>query len=620
MSLSPPGAPLPVPRVPPRNPTSPVKRIAAIAAGPVLLLLLVVGIALYSSFAPPRLRVYMLNGLTQPYAVTVNGTEVTLPPGQFVPLENPRGTIAVTVNDAALDFTGLTYTPTRGMLSMFSPGKLVVLNPDRLGAITEQRQMTLGDQTQDFDAGSQLNKDVHEFDGSVGLNEYPKVSRPRGRRNSNPLTTNVPRRIVVDKAPYRFSPIHAIEAEQGKQAVRAYVERVLRHFPDETNTLGTLHRVLDVPDYLELIRPFLEARPVKLDVHLAYLDLMKEKQPQRDLAAEYQLLAEQEPQIGDLYYLAAMANDNVTLSNSLLVKATQATTPSHDAFAKISERLLSRAMFPQALDYARRAVALNAQSPKGRAALLEALRANREYDELLQLLKAPPVAEDDSTGAYGSALPPGAYSFDVIREMVGILATTKRRDEAEKLIDEQMALYAAKNPKAKLYNRDGYWDKSLRQHILQVEGRMQEYYAEMAKEEYSQYSFDLALFRGDFAKALENWDDSPEELLLVYVLASQANKQAEATDALKQAIDDMKHYDPYYKVVIAVLESNTVPDIKKLSELDLTPQDKAVALLAIGTYYPTIRKDALELAEKLNYTQEYPHQFVRLGIQRGLAR
>ena len=537
--------------------------------------------------------VYLVNGLDEPYTVSVDGEEIELAPRNPRKVEGLDAEVEVEVLEESLDIPRRVFDVSAGLGMLAS--QVVVINPDRL-AVLEWEEVVYTHDPTSTNTGSfqyKLNEDIYRFENIRYLFEKSPDTAETPPFSMEAVHT----RLGLSEEPPETAVLYA----GGPEQTLSYVRRVLEHLPEEegARVLESSAYMIEAEEYFDLIRPRLDRTPVDVPLHETYQGFMKDSFPVHDLKAEYQDLLDRNPESGDLHYLLARLIDDYKESNSLLVKSVKGESPSYHGAMEIARRLLVRGQFDEAYRYAR-----------------PAMKALGEENERYHLLWEDILLSQGRVGEYitrvEESLDAEAWTYEErASNVIVLLARQNRLEEARDLARKvESILRSSYSPEyAEYYG--GYMEALM----SYGQGEWLAYLRKMEDLDGSGEDYEFLMQTGDLREAwdmMEYWGDGwGVDYLLLYALATSAGQSVVAKDGLRVGLENLDwEGGPSAKAAAEIFRRGKAPSQEEILALDLLPQDKRVVVTALGLYYPEARDDAFALARRLNYSPLHPHVLI----------
>lgn len=552
--------------------------IVAIAIGPVLLFLLLLVGVVYLLARNQTQTVHFVNGLMEAYSVRVGDREYRLDPGQPVGVSVRQGDVRVEIVDGPLLLQPVTITVSVPLVEGIMNPPVFVANPDRMAILVyEETQYATGN-NHNFDG-------TNTFHTGRTLHRFPDVDHlfedfPEEIDLATPVSREIRSRLSVEESTDPEIAVFFLMINEGEEAAAAYIRRFLDFYPAHGGMLSMAAYRLPPEDYLERVRPQLDVLPANEEIHLAYIEFMQFREEAADLEAEYLARVTANPRNGTLLYLMSRVVADQAESDKLLALAMQAPEPSTGAAFEAARRALCRGEFAEAHRLAMTGAAMGSgPSEAQRFVLNEAQLAAGEIEAYVESKKNALAREPDS--------------ISDAADLVVIYAMTNRSFLARDLIEDF-------SENDEMDNRE--W---LESRIPLGEGRFTEYFQATAKIWDPATDFTYQLHVGNSERAfsiLEDYgEDTPLDFLLVYTVAESRRAPVAAKDSLRRAVEELSMSSKEHQVLAELLRRPEPPTVEELRDLLLMPEEKAVALAALGMHFPTIREMAFAQARHFNY-------------------
>ncbi len=403
--------------------------------------------------------------------------------------------------------------------------------------------------------------------------------------------------MPLPRLPIDVIQIPSILAEQlGQDVAVDYLKRRIVYEPDNETYLYLLLAMTPPEQFVEIIKPALAARPVRIQWHRMYQTMMERTRTACDLEGEYRKLLDNEPENKSLQYLLGRAIPDPDQADIYFRKSTSGDKPCPYGYNAIAYHQLSVGDCRRALDNVRAAINLDPDNFTFTEHYYTVLQATDNYPELIE--------------HYRKARKNDPNNFSWVQEEAKLLVITGRRNEAAERIKQWLAR-----------NKDYYSDEVLDE----VRKSMDILFAYLADDlaEYSRlardssepiYRFEYCVTSGqppepnsiDRIKA-----QSPYAMLLLYMSRHIAGDSEAAEKHLLNAVEFIDVQGREDKIITKALCGPDAPDPDKICNLPMLPGTKAIALTALGLRYPDHKKRYFELAEKLNFDRNFPHLFLK---------
>jgi tetratricopeptide (TPR) repeat protein len=560
------------------------KYVAAAVA--LSLLALYLGSAIYRGQNRP---VYLVNGWTKPYTVKVNGEDHQLRPGSAQKIEVPEG--EVTVDWPAGGEGPQTMKIETSFFGRPFHRPVFVINPDRL-ALVEREEAVYAETPVEPDKAPELRTGqvLYSFDGAdYEFEPFPDTVPVKS--GSRVHKTRVGLAATTDPQARLLRALLAV----GPQEWPNYLKRLLRLDPDDTLALQFLTRMIPPKEGLEILKPGLAARPIRVEWHRMYQTLTEVSDPTKDLKPEYRQLVEETKRGPDAVYLLGRLEDG-RAGEALYLEAARGTPPSAQACAGLSFRYLAQGEFDKAVQWGAKAAELNPADPLIRLRHVEALLAAGKY---LDLLKAT-----------NSATPSERTLF--LRKRLAAHVATGEAGAAEAELNRMLA--------PRLGGPMGPMAVQVRANLdlnLAVARRDRAKYLEVAGRAGSPDRFAEYFLRGDYKSAAAadpaaqkdlrptlDWDGEATRAGLLYLGGLKVKDQALADAQWAKLIDALGHGDREARRYAAVANGKEPFDLAQVKDANIHPLVKRVVLAAFARKFSAHAKELDALSKKLDFERD----------------
>lgn len=542
------------------------------------------GVALYRGQSRP---VYLVNGWTKPYLVTVNGEAHQLQPNVPTKIAVPEG--EVTVESGLGDDNPQTVTVETPFFSRPFKAPVFVINPDRLALLERDETVYTDNATAppnppEFAAGRLLT----EFAG-VDYEFEPFPPQVQAKAGSKITKTRVGVIPVAGTQDRIFQAAGALPPDQARE----YMRRLLRLDPDDVLALSWLTTVLPPAEAIAFVRPRLADRPVRVEWHRVYQTLVEQAEPDTDMKPAYrQLVAETKRSPAAVYLLGRL--EDGPAGERMYEEAATGNPPVPQACGGLRFRLLVRGEFDRALPWAKKGVDLDPANPALRAWYQESLLAAGQYKDLL--------AATDQAGT-GRVL--------AIRERLTAHVALGEAGAALGEINAALAQFgiAPGNPAAARFRQ------TLELVLAEVE-RDRPKYLTLADRAGSTDGFATKFLKEDFKGAaaaapgparggrVRDWEFDATRAGLLYLAGAKAKDAAFADGQWAALGEALGHGDRDARRLSAVLGGKHPFDAGWLTGAMLNPSLKRVVLAACARKYPAPAGDLMGLSKRLDFERD----------------
>jgi tetratricopeptide (TPR) repeat protein len=543
-------------------------------------------------------KVWLVNGLDRQYAVDVSGRHVLLPPHVAVPVQIAEGDIAITSLDSTVPLPKQTCTIVTPLFSRPLDSRMFVINPDRAAVVYDQETIYSTNATRSGGDVAPHHMYVGELLYSFSGIDYPFEEFPRSIQMSDASARVHKKKVAVWGQGTVLDRLGIIGQEIGTPAVGTYARNVAIADPSQDQLVMIASALLPPDQALAFLRPRLDSKPIQIDVHRSYQELMQRTRPNSDLQKEYRARLEKNPDDSTLIYLLGRVTTDRNGAARLFQKSTQGPAPCAYGYFAMAYDAMAGGQFQKALDLSRQALRLSPDNVAFASTEVEALKALRKYDDLLALDRQQQSAHPLD----GSAV------IDEAR----LLVLQNHPDQAHELI----AAFASRNEAAG--NSDG-----LRQFQLHADAQI--HYAQGNLQSFTvtldslpddpDSAFAAAITSGrldDAAAALDRKKAATaEDHLLMSAVAHEAKRADLEEPNLKQAANIYRQAGREERRVAAWLGSAQNADADAVCSVLLLPQQKRLVLLAMGLRDSAHRAQYFKAAAPFNFDRTFPYWTIK---------
>lgn len=528
-------------------------------------------------------KVFLVNGAPKAYAVNVNGIEQKLNPGQVKPIWVPEGELTAQVFDPRFPSEPMVCRIATPFFSRPFVHKTFVLNPDQSAILLwEGTEYVLrGKDQPEVQSDIHVGKLLHEF---ANLNyefaPFPQVLTVKSNQSVKKT------RVDVLPGLNGLPRLQLAMSNLDDAGQLAYARRRLALDPGDVWTLGWFVSRVPAEEALALLRPGLGDRPINVEWHRYYQELMEEAYPDHNLAPEYAKLAAESGRSPDTLYLLARVSEHQE-GAKLLEEAAKGQAPSVYALASLGFRNLAAGRFKEAVAYLSKASPVVAHDSRDNLTYVSALQAAGAHDQLrgrLQQLEQVP----------------GFYRFARCFRVKDLAARGDQKGAGELI--EQTRVQNAKNPRMEQFFLQMEAARSCA--LNDVAGYLKTVSVDEAKS-----SFCVSLLLGKLRAAAENVqkDSRVHEAMqhgLLYLYASKKNDSEMAKVQWSRMIAILERGNRDQRELAKFMAGGTPPDLAWLTDLPLDPEHKRVFLLAVAQRFPTADKNTAALARRLDFQRD----------------
>jgi predicted Zn-dependent protease len=525
-------------------------------------------------------RVFLVNGWDQPYTITIAGQEQTLPPGAVKGVRVPEGDVSVELTDAKVPLQPVHCRIETPFFSRPFTSPTFIINPDQVAVL-------IWEEIEYSERPGANGAPPHFYTGKA-LYTLQGIDYPF---EPFPPTMSVSKGGTVKKTRVSMSPQLTLEqrlsvARQAldHQALIEYGKQMLALNPNDVFVLFWLLGNMQGQEALDFLHPGLAARPVRVEWHRAYQDLMEKLHPEEDRRPRYrQLVAEMKGNPDALYLLARVEEADLDAAEQYLHQAAEANPPSIYALHALGFNALVEGRFPDAVRWAEKAHQLDPQNVVVSRGYQQALMAAKKYDELIKQLS---VYQDK----------PG-QKFFALQEQMQVYALKGDQKNAEARIHEAI-LYLGKRVNGP---ERGRLELSMRAALASCHKDVPGYLKYAI--EPNKPTFYPTLLQGKLTKAAElvEEDQALDQHALLYLFALKAGDQKLA-EGQWQALQKALAKDHGHSRALGEMLAGRQPvKVEQIRRFHLMPNQKRVLLVVVARRYPETAKELLPLAKTLDY-------------------
>ncbi len=562
-------------------------------------------------------KVWVVNGLGKPYTVEVGGKPVVLAPMSARQVRVHEGNITVKVTSPGVPIPETRVRIVTPFLSRPMLNRTFVINPDRVALVGEETALYSPSPGSGPGGRSTLHvgKDLYSFSGlDYEFTDFPtqvKTPKSTGKLSKRRVT-------LWRQGPVESAPVVAIEAGDKAAAERARVAVALE--PENAEWFAVLLATSKPDEALATIKPLLARRPVLIEAHRHYQELMERAHPDHDLAAEYRALLAAAPGDAALAYLLGRVTPDRAEARDLWTKAGAGGV----AGANVAGA---------AADNAARAYALGAlaydQNVTGRfEEALASLRQARQIDPSNASIESHERDTLHALGKFDEILAQARYQGNLDKmgpevTMEKVYYTFRRAGErggengATALVERFATEIAAENSAAAGAFRN--YAMAIIEYCKGNEQGLVKFLSDLSGDEGP--SLDVAICAGKLDDAAKSAAAHPSfngmsAHLLVYLAAMSAGDHELAEKELGLAAERLAAGGKEERQCAAWLNGTAAPKLDDVMELPMAVENKRILLSAMGVRYPELREACFQLAGTLNYDLRFPHLLLRKVLGR----
>lgn len=328
-------------------------------------------------------KVYFVNGASQAYKIRINGgDERNFPPG-FHAINVPEGEVSVEFANTPLPLAPVMARIETPLWSRPFARRTFVVNPDRLAMVVHETAVFAINPP----AGKQPPPPSFRF--GEALYAFDKVDY---EFSAFPQNLKMKRNDVITKTRVGIEPVSDnAKLQQLNQLDDAARMELFKNWisldPDNRYALSGMIVLFRDPQSLELLRPALSLRPLRIDVHRSYQEMSERLDPKRDLVAEYRAILNETKEAPAAKYLLGRILDGAE-SEQLLQSAATAKPPETRALQSLGFHAMILGDFPSAVAWYEKSLPTSNQDTFFNKSYHDALLAAGRYEQLLKVLSA----------------------------------------------------------------------------------------------------------------------------------------------------------------------------------------------------------------------------------------
>jgi tetratricopeptide (TPR) repeat protein len=540
-------------------------------------------------------EVYLVGGLSKVYPVQIDQQSFSVPAMDALKIRLAEGTYALSVPDGGPAIAPQTIRLRSSFWLRPFRKRLYVINPDAVAPLIWTKSFYGPDIAKLPEGISQLHigEVLYTFTGiDFPFAPFPSQVKMSGSRPEPRYRLSLLIPEVVDKTQLGG----VVESFLGQETAVSVLTRHLALEPEESWYLYDLAGRMEWRKFVEVIRPGLDALPVRIDWHRMYQESVEENQPDYDLAAEYRGRLEKQPDDAALQYLMGRVLHDPQESAGWYQKSAGGPAPCPYGYFALAYHALAMAEFEKALGYYEKAYSIDPANVNFGTMWYSMLIAAGHYDRALEYCRRR--QSDSISGA--------AWIYEESR----ICLLQGDLQKARSVRDQWLARTGKK--------LSAEWAEQTRQAFDKAE----------------------AYFLGDFERYRQLADpQDPAEQLAVFVHFAQpvpdtCLDQIESADSVtyliaamsEDRIGNTEHARALMTRAIEKLRkegweqtqfadwlegSRPIEDPQRVCGLLLEANQKAVLLTALGRKVPAHRDLFYGLADRLNYQREFPYHFLK---------
>ncbi len=541
--------------------------------------------------------VYLANGIGHAYTVRVNGTDYLIAKNSTIPISVRDTKIKIEVPELQNRFTPEILSLKSDFLTRPFDDTVFIINPDRNALLSRDRVYYGSNSSTGPKPESELftGKTLHVFENLDHVfEEFPEeiFTSSSASRVAREGLFLVPQMENTDPSVL----IRLLQKSIEKETRTQMVKRQLLFSPNNWLLLSLADDLLSSEEIMQFIKPMLSERPTLVYLHRAYQDAAYKTGHAEELEETYKTYSAEEPENGELLYLAARACNDWKQASILYHRAAQAEPPSANACLNLAARASFKGDNQKALSFAKQAINIRPDDYAMQIAYLRFLLLANELEKAVeysqQTLKIPfpnntiPVAN----AAYARFLLDKTDTADEVFARV----EKQKAELPDFLVDEQVVF-----AKAGIAYASGKTDEycKLMQESIYPQSRLNAAVAER----------NLETIQKTMAELIE---PEADVLLTAYVATMLLDDQASAQKYLSDAIELFSKEQRDERWYASALRGEAEVTEERILATGGIYQSMALELTVLGLALPESRRLCFELAERVNTDLRFPHNLV----------
>ena len=530
-------------------------------------------------------KVFLVNGTSKAYTVSIAGQEHVLPPNKAIPVRVAEGVVEVAFADARLGLQPIQCTVETSFWSRPFTGPTFVINPDQAALVIKEEtvyaeipppprppEIHLGQTLYSF---SGLNYEFEEFPRTLQASRNQTITKTRVALGP-PLDPQVRFGIIAQK----LMP----QLNQPNPDVVAFCDRLLRLDPSDTPCLYWLYSQQPPEKMVDFLKLHLDDRPPLIEWHRIYQTAMERVHPETDLRPYYQKLLTETNGLADVKYLLARAEPDWDKADKLFREAATAQVPSPYAMHALAFNALSAGKFAEAVGWSEKAMPLLKDKTLIRHYFYEALWANRDYERLLTEFQKEMTI-------------PG-MKFTALADTSKVHAVRGEKDKARAVLEQAVQGMTTQKQtlEAALRSQMCCWENDLAGYLRATPGAGKS------------PTFEVAFLKGDLEQAAaiakRTKLDAGVFQGLLYLAARRAKDDKRAQEHWKALLAELKKDRRDERLFADLLTADKLPASPPWQRLGIEPRIKRVYLAVLAQRFPAEAKEILALARTLDFHRD----------------
>lgn len=565
--------------------------------GPLILLVLLAGYLITAYVRGKAVSMYVLNGLGRSYDIQINNKRFTLPAQEHIRVKMLEGNILVKVLDEDLNISQQTTVIKTSFFARPFLNRTYVINPDRVAVLLWERTQYSAEPAQNIEKLPYKYYTGEFFYSFAGI-DY-KFSEFPNRIDISSKTSRVEKERITQVKDLLSSNslIDILTEDLGVEKAREFLKTNLYYDPQNGMSIYYLSVLSEPKDMIDFLRPNLARRPVLIEYHRMYQDLMDVVNREYNLEQEYRGYLEKDKSNPELIYLLGRVTPDIVESEKLFLQSVTNETPCPYGYNALAYNRLCSGKFEEAARFINKALQIMPDNQSFDVARWEISAALGEFGELLKKIR-----KEKKDNPYDGEVVAGEIYYlirngqkDLVKAVVdGYLSKIKEVSTAE-LIEEWknyfdfVYYYVFGDEKLSLEKIKGLSDPKFKFMGEFLAGNLAEAENALKEEKFVSADYHLLLFIAGKIKGDKEFSDKH----------------------LRQAIEILEQSSPPERVAADYLKGIRYPDIAEVVQLPISPGQKRIILATIGIQFPEHKEKMFSLGKKLNYHTLFPYLFLK---------
>ncbi|MBN2686503.1 MAG: hypothetical protein JXR40_14575 [Pontiellaceae bacterium] len=537
-------------------------------------------------------EIWLVNGSLSSYTVQIDGTDYPIRAQSTKPIELPMGKHTVQIKDRLLPTEPFTFEYDIPFNERVNDENALVLNPDGLAILVVTGVPYVAD-------NANITRDPEpRFDYKFGQNWYviPNIDwafSPEKERIDMPAGVNITYKnqlSLIEMSSYEES-LSVLLAVGGGDAAPAISEQALRIHPesDEAYLLLAAARSENETAFDNELKTLLSQRPVLIEWHRFYQEMIEQTNPQHDLVQEYQALLDAEPNNPALLYLRGRIEPDAEKAEPFFLAAEEGGNGRGYGYNALAYEALIQMEFQHAYSYAQKSIRAKNSLPRFATLYNAACLAVGNYQPLLESIREQ-KQKDPNNG-------------DLVAEELRYLYLMKNRTEAAKVSAEFLAGLVNKSERE-------IWNDYFSAVRYYIAGDIDSHLKALEAAFPEDAAYHKAIHEGnaaDYLEELKKAENTDVTLYLIAYGAAMHHQQDETAErALQAAIDLLDEQPKLHDYLTGA--NNPTPEM--LVEETILPNVKLLFATTLGFLHPEQREAYFEIARKCNFSPVFPQLLV----------